>query len=83
MTRVGGSEEHRAKVVMQPWVASNEFISISRELSPGKGLPWWLSVQRIHLAMQEIQVPSLDQADSLEKKMKIHSSILAREIPWR
>ena len=32
--------------------------------------------------MQEIQVQSLGQADSLEKEMAIHSSILAWEIPW-
>ena len=28
------------------------------------------------------QVPSLGQKDPLEKEMAIHSSILAREIPW-
>ena len=32
--------------------------------------------------MQEAQVQSLGQEDPLEKKMSIHSSILAREIPW-
>ena len=31
--------------------------------------------------MQEIQVPSLDQEDPLEKEMAMHSSILAWEIP--
>ena len=34
-------------------------------------------------AVQETQVPSLSQEDPLEKDMAIHSSILAREIPWR
>ena len=29
-----------------------------------------------------MQVPSLDQEDSLEEGMAIHSSILAWEIPW-
>ena len=29
-----------------------------------------------------MQVQSLDQEDSLEKKMAIHSSILAWIIPW-
>ena len=32
--------------------------------------------------MQETQVASLDQEDSLEKGMAIHSSILAWRIPW-
>ena len=33
-------------------------------------------------AMQETQVPSLDQEDPLEKEMAAHSSILAWRIPW-
>ena len=33
-------------------------------------------------AMQETQVQSLDQEDSLEKEMATHSSILAWRIPW-
>ena len=33
-------------------------------------------------AMQETQVQSRDQEDSLEKGMATHSSILAWEIPW-
>ena len=33
--------------------------------------------------MQEAQVRSLGQADSMEKKMASHSSILAWETPWR
>ena len=33
-------------------------------------------------AMQETQVRFLDQDDSLEKEMAVHSSILAWEIPW-
>ena len=32
--------------------------------------------------MQETQVQSLGQEDSLEKEMATHLSILAREIPW-
>ena len=32
--------------------------------------------------MQETQVQSLGQEDSLEKKMPTHSSILAWEFPW-
>ena len=38
--------------------------------------------QRIHLPMQETQIQSLDQEDSLEKEMTTHSSILAWELPW-
>ena len=34
-------------------------------------------------AVQETQVPSLSQEDPLEKDTAMHSSILAREIPWR
>ena len=33
-------------------------------------------------AMQETQVQSLGQEDSLEKEMAPHFSILAWEIPW-
>ena len=33
-------------------------------------------------AMQETQVQSLGQEDSLEKEMAIHSSTLAWKIPW-
>ena len=32
--------------------------------------------------MQETQVRSLGREDPLEKKMAIHSGILAWEIPW-
>ena len=32
--------------------------------------------------MQEMQVQSLDQEDSLEKGMATHSSILAWRTPW-
>ena len=38
--------------------------------------------QRIHLPMQETQIQSLDQEDSLEKELATHSSILAWKIPW-
>ena len=34
------------------------------------------------LAMQETRVESLGQEDPLEKRMAIHSSILAWRIPW-
>ena len=33
-------------------------------------------------AVQETRVRSLDQKDPLEKRMAIHSSILARRTPW-
>ena len=33
-------------------------------------------------AMQEMQVPSLDQEDPLKKGMATHSSSLAWRIPW-
>ena len=32
--------------------------------------------------MQETQVQSLDREDPLQKRMAIHSSILAWRIPW-
>ena len=38
--------------------------------------------QRIHLPMQETQIQSLDQEDSLEKEMATHPSILVWEISW-
>ena len=34
------------------------------------------------LAMQETRVQSMGQKDPLEKRMAIHSSILAWRIPW-
>ena len=34
-------------------------------------------------AVQETQVRSLGQEDSLEKEMSTHSSLLAQRIPWR
>ena len=37
---------------------------------------------RIHLVMQETQVPSLSLEDPLEKELATHSSVLAWEIPW-
>ena len=37
---------------------------------------------RIHLPVQEVQVQSLGQKDTLEKEMATHSSILEWEIPW-
>ena len=33
-------------------------------------------------AMQETRVRSLGQEDPLEKEIAVHSSILARKIPW-
>ena len=33
-------------------------------------------------AMQETQVQSLGQEDSLEKEMAVHSSTIAWKIPW-
>ena len=38
--------------------------------------------QRTRLPMQETQVRSLGWADTLEKGMATHFSVLAREIPW-
>ena len=34
------------------------------------------------LAMQEMQVQTLDQEDPLEEEMATHSNILAWRIPW-
>ena len=45
------------------------------------GLPWWLMVKNLP-AMRETWVGSPGQEDPLEKGMAIHSSILARRIPW-
>ena len=40
------------------------------------------SVIKNPTAMQEMQVPSLDQEDPLEEGMATHFSILAWRIPW-
>ena len=45
-------------------------------------LSWWLSGERIHPPLQEIQVLSLGQEDLLKKKMATHSSVLAWEVLW-
>ena len=37
--------------------------------------------ERLHLPLQEMQLLSLGQEDSLEEEMATHSSILAWEIP--
>ena len=45
-----------------------------------KGLPWWLSGNRICLPMQatqEMRVRSLGWEDHWEKEMATHSSVLA------
>ena len=43
-----------------------------------------LSAQAVKIlpAVQEMQVRSLGQEDTLEKGLAIHSSILAWKIPW-
>ena len=46
-----------------------------------KGLSSGSAVKNL-LAMQEIQVQSLDWEDHLERQMATHSSILAWRIPW-
>ena len=48
---------------------------------------WFMASLIVHLvknmsAMQETQVQSLGQEDTLEKEMAIHSNILAWKIPW-
>ena len=53
-----------------------------REYIPILELPRWLSGKRIHLPMQETQVPSLGQEDPLQEEMATDSSIFAWEIPW-
>ena len=51
-----------------------------------RGLPWWLSSERICLqcqrCVQEMCVRTLGQEGALEKEMATHSSILVWEIPW-
>ena len=47
------------------------------------GLPWWVfQAKKIHLTIQETQVSSLGQEDTLKKEMANHSSILAWNIQW-
>ena len=45
------------------------------------GLPPWLSSREVP-SVQETQLRSLDQEDSLGKGMATHSTILAWRIPW-
>ena len=45
------------------------------------GIPRWHS-GKVHLSIQETQVRSLGQEDTLTEEMATHSSILAWEIPW-
>ena len=50
-------------------------------LGVGEGFPGGSDIKNLP-AMQETQVPSLGQEDSLEKGMATHSSTLAWRIPW-
>ena len=63
-------------VCSSPWhpvpVTYDGFLPASLAAQTVKNLP----------AMQETQVPSLGQEDSLEKEMAVYSSILAWRIPW-
>ena len=47
-------------------------------IGASQGVQW----QRICLPVQETQVQSLSQEDSLEKEMATHSSILVWKFPW-
>ena len=73
--RVG--EEDKSLAHRSPCSHKNTFV--------GNILEWAsLAAQwsRIHLLMQETQVPSLSLEDPLEKELSTHSSVLAWEIPW-
>ena len=54
--------------------------------SPALGMCQLLSLvapqSRVRLPVQETQVRSLGQEDSLEKEMATHSSMLVWRIPW-
>ena len=54
--------------------------AIKESLSPLWG-QLWLSGKRIRLPMQEMWVRPLGQENPLEKKMAMHSSVLAWKIP--
>ena len=55
----------------------------SLSLPSSLGLPRWLSgKESACLPVQETQVRSPGQEDTLEKEMATYSSILAWEIPW-
>ena len=60
-------------------------LSIGYFYHHSKGLPRWLSGQRIFLqrrTLRQMRVWSPGREDPLEEGMATHSSILAREIPW-
>ena len=54
--------------------------AVKESLSPLWG-QLWLSGKRIRLPMQEMWVRPLGQENTLEKKMAMHSSVLAWKIP--
>ena len=58
-------------------------LKIHTYMTPGlaEGLPWWLRRKRLS-AMRETWVRFLGREDPLGKEMAIHSSTLARKIPW-
>ena len=42
----------------------------------------WVKIPPAMQEMQEMQLQSLGQEDSMEEDMAAHSSILAKKIPW-
>ena len=59
-----------------------KFNSENLRLHPGLATSLVAHIVKNLPAMQEMWVQSLGQADTLEKEMVTHSSILTQRIPW-
>ena len=64
------------------WVNHLNMVILFHTLTPIRGLPLWLSRERIILPMKERQVQSLGREDPPEEGTATHSSIPAWRIPW-
>ena len=76
-------EEATSKQIpTKTWVSHLNTVILFHTLTPIRGLPLWLSRERILLPMTERQGESLGREDPLEEEMATHSNIPAWRIPW-
>ena len=72
-----GTKRHKPKTLVKTELDFGVMMSYAKEqVSQG---PLW---QRTRLPIQDKIGQSLGREDLLEKEMAVHTSVLAREIPW-
>ena len=79
---MGGADGVCVCQAVQPFVEKPNFPSLNCYFQFCKNLMSFPDGLVKNSAMEETQVPSLDQEDPLEKEMAAHSSILAWRILW-